>query len=132
MEREAAYADQAFARAVKSLEQATDEITFLEPIEVRYTENFVVGEEIYRRMEEDLDKVDFFLCMNWRIPKLERYHKTTVILQNGNEGIDFAAYCNSIGVEAYVAMDVRDLNEIDRGRAADFRNPEPDPGSGDH
>ncbi len=42
-----------------------------------------------------LSRVDFFLCMNWRIPKLERYKKPVVILQNGNEGIDFAAYCRS-------------------------------------
>lgn len=28
------------------------------------------------------------------------------------EGIDFGAYCNSIGVEAYVAMDLKDLNEL--------------------
>ena len=50
--------------------------------------------------------------MNWRIPKRERYRKPVVILQNGNEGIDFAAYCRSIGVEAYMCMDLQDLNEI--------------------
>ncbi len=111
-EKEKMWADRAFAGAVKKLEQATDEIEFLEPLDVRYDEKFVVSEETYAKIEEDLDKVDFFLCMNWRIPKLERYHKTVVIMQNGNEGIDFAAYCNSIGVEAHVAMDIKDLNEI--------------------
>lgn len=111
-EAEKAAADEAFQAAVKMLEGASDEITFLEPIDARYTENFVVGEDVFARVEEDLEKVDFFLCMNWRIPKLERYSKTVVILQNGNEGIDFAAYCNSIGVEAFVAMDLKDLNEI--------------------
>lgn len=111
-EIERASADRSFANAVKKLKEATDEIEFLEPLDIRYTENFVVSEENFAKIEEDLDQVDFFLCMNWRIPKLERYHKPVVIMQNGNEGIDFAAYCNSIGVEAHVAMDIQDLNEI--------------------
>ena len=44
--------------------------------------------------------------------RAERYRKPVIIWQNGNEGIDFAAYCRSIGVEAYVAMDLQDVNEI--------------------
>ena len=50
--------------------------------------------------------------MGWRIPKLERYNKPVIIWQNGNEGIDFAAYCRSLGIEAYVCMDLQDVNEI--------------------
>lgn len=111
-EAEKKAADNAFFSGKKMLEKATEEINFLEAIDARYNEKFVVSEEIYRQIEEEMDKVDFFLCMNWRIPKLERYKKPVVILQNGNEGIDFAAYCRSIGVEAYVAMDIQDLNEI--------------------
>ncbi|MDO5425893.1 MAG: hypothetical protein Q4F41_19505 [Eubacteriales bacterium] len=111
-EAETKAADAAFEKAKKILEGATDEIEFLDAVDARYDEKFVVGEDVYAQIEKDMDKVDFFLCMNWRIPKLERYKKTVVILQNGNEGIDFAAYCRSIGVEAYVAMDLRDLNEI--------------------
>lgn len=64
------------------------------------------------KIGEDLDKVDCFLCMGWRIPKLERYNKPVIIWQNGNEGIDFAAYCRSLGIEAYVCMDLQDVNEI--------------------
>lgn len=112
VEAEAAAADQAFEAAKKVLEGATEEIHFLEAVDVRYDEKFVVGRDVFAKIEEDMDQVDFFLCMNWRIPKLERYKKPIVILQNGNEGIDFAAYCRNIGVEAYVAMDLQDLNEI--------------------
>ena len=111
-EAESRAADSAFAAAKKLLEDATDEIEFLEPIDARYDEKFVVGEDVFAQIERDMDRVDFFLCMNWRVPKLERYRKPVVILQNGNEGIDFAAYCRSIGVEAHVCMDVRDLNEL--------------------
>lgn len=112
VEAEAAAADQAFEAAKKVLENATDEIHFLDAVDARYDEKFVVGRDVFAQIEEDMDQVDFFLCMNWRIPKLERYKKPIVILQNGNEGIDFAAYCRNIGVEAYVAMDIQDLNEI--------------------
>ena len=111
-EAEDAAATAAFEAAKEELKKATPEIEMLPAIDARYDEKFVVSREIYAQIEEDLDRVDFFLCMNWRIPKLERYHKTVVIMQNGNEGIDFAAYCHSIGVEAYVCMDLQDLNEI--------------------
>lgn len=101
----------AFLTAQEELKKASPEIEMLPAIDARYDEKFVVSNDIYAQIEEDIDKVDFFLCMNWRIPKLERYRKTVVIMQNGNEGIDFAAYCRSIGVEAYVCMDIQDLNE---------------------
>ena len=110
-EAEARAAEAAFEAARQLLGQATPEIEMLPAIDARYDETFVVSREVYAQIEEDLDRVDFFLCMNWRIPKLERYRKPVVILQNGNEGIDFAAYCRSIGVEAHVCMDLHDLNE---------------------
>jgi len=111
-EAENAAATAAFEAAKEELKKVTSEITLLPAIDARYDEKFVVGREIYAQIEEDIDQVDFFLCMNWRIPKLERYRKPVVIMQNGNEGIDFAAYCRSIGLEAFVCMDIRDLNEI--------------------
>lgn len=111
-EAEKRAADGAFEAAKKKLEAATDEIEFLDPVDARYDEKFVVGEDVFAQIEQDMDKVDFFLCMNWRIPKLERYRKPIVIMQNGNEGIDYAAYCRSIGVEAHVCMDIKDLNEL--------------------
>ncbi|WP_130838386.1 hypothetical protein [Lachnoclostridium sp. Marseille-P6806] len=111
-EAESAAADRAFAESCGELEKLTPEVRLLEPIDCRYTERFVVSGEDFERIEEDLDKVDFFLCMGWRIPKLERYRKTVVIMQNGNEGIDFAAYCRSIGIEAYVCMDMEDVNRL--------------------
>ncbi len=111
-EAEKAAADRAFEEALKVLGGATSEMTLLDAVDARYNETFVVPREVYSQIEERLDEVDFFLCMNWRIPKLERYRKPVVIMQNGNEGIDFAAYCRSIGIEAYVAMDIQDLNEI--------------------
>ena len=111
-EAENAAATAAFEAAKEELKKVTPEITLLPAIDARYDEKFVVSREVYAQIEEDIDQVDFFLCMNWRIPKLERYRKPVVIMQNGNEGIDFAAYCRSIGLEAFVCMDIHDLNEI--------------------
>ncbi len=111
-EAEDAAATAAFEAAKAQLAQATPEIEMLPAVDARYDEKFVVPREVYAQIEEDMDRVDFFLCMNWRIPKLERYRKPVVIMQNGNEGIDFAAYCRSIGLEAYVCMDLADLNEL--------------------
>ena len=101
-----------FRAMQKELENISDEAELLPMLDVRYMENFVVPEEAFAKIEEDLDKVDFFLCMGWRVPKLERYRKPVIVMQNGNEGIDFCAYCRNIGIEAYVAMDMQDLNEI--------------------
>ena len=111
-EAESAAADRYFAQMKKELEQVIPEVELLPMIDARYEETFVVPEDVYAQIEEDLQRVDLFLCMGWRIPKLERYRKTVVVMQNGNEGIDFAAYCRNIGVEAHVAMDIKDLNEI--------------------
>lgn len=101
-----------FRAMQKELTGITKEAELLPMLDIRYLENFVVSEESFAKIEEDLERVDFFLCMGWRIPKLERYRKPVIVMQNGNEGIDFCAYCRSIGVEAYVAMDMQDLNEI--------------------
>jgi len=111
-EAETKAADAAFQAAKEILKGASEKMELLPAIDARYDEKFVVTREVWDQIDEDVDKVDFFLCMNWRIPKLERYGKPVVIMQNGNEGIDFAAYCRNIGLEAYVAMDLQDLNEI--------------------
>ena len=87
VEAETAAADAAFAKAKEDLKKASDKMEMLEAIDARYDEKFIVGKDVFEQIEQDMDKVDFFLCMNWRIPKLERYRKPIVIMQNGNEGI---------------------------------------------
>ena len=112
VEAETKAADETFKSSVEALKDVISEVEFKEPLDVRYNESFVVEKEMFDKIGEDVDEIDCFLCMGWRIPKLERYRKPVIIWQNGNEGIDFAAYCRSIGVEAYVAMDLQDVNEI--------------------
>ena len=70
-EAEKKAADTAFAAVKETLKQATDEIEILPAVDTRYDEKFVVGEDVFAQIEADMDRADFFLCMNWRIPKLE-------------------------------------------------------------
>lgn len=94
------------------LQEVMPEVNVLDPIPVPYIENLTVPQETWDKIEDGLDKVDAFLVMNYRVPKLEKYRKTTIVFSNGNEGADICAYNRSIGVEAYNAIDMEDLNEI--------------------
>lgn len=102
----------AFEQSCEALGGLSDEVRLLDAVNAIYQEDFIVPRETMEKIEQDIEKVDFFLVMGWRVPKLERYGKPLVIWQNGNEGIDMAAYCRSIGVEAYVAMTLEELNKI--------------------
>jgi len=110
-EAEQAFADRAFESAGKTLQEINAKVELLPAVDARYYEDFITPQSVFNQIDENVGTVDVFLTMNWRIPKLERYRKPVVILHNGNEGIDFAAYCRSIGVEAYVCLDMKDLNE---------------------
>ncbi len=111
-EAEKAGTDRAFKAAQSMLKDVAPEIEMLPAIDARYYEDFVTPQSVFDQIDAQIGRVDVLLPMNWRIPKLERYDKTFVILQNGNEGIDFAAYCRSIGKEAYVCMDRQDLDTL--------------------
>lgn len=111
-EAERAWAKQKFPEFVEMLKDVIPEVEILEPIPVPYIENLTVPQETWDKIEEDLDKTDAFLVMCYRIPKLEKYRKTQIVFSNGNEGADVCAYNRTIGIEAYNAIDMEDLNEI--------------------
>ncbi len=111
-EVELAEAKADFERKKKELEKLIPQVNVLEPLFVPYYESFVVENKYYKEIEKDLHEVDVFVNMNWRIPKLERFKKTIVVLSNGVEGCDLPAYCRSIGLEAYNAVNIEDLNDI--------------------
>lgn len=111
-EAEREWAKQMFPEFVDKLKDVIPQVEILEPVAVPYIENLTVGQEIWDKIEEDLPQTDAFLVMCYRVPKLEKYRKTTIVFSNGNEGADLCAYNRSIGVEAYNAIDIEDLNEI--------------------
>jgi hypothetical protein len=99
----------------EKLKDILPEANVMEPIPVPYIENLTVPAETWNKIEENLDEVDTFVVFCYRVPKLEKYRKTTIYFSNGNEGADLCAYYRSIGVEAYNAIDMEDLNEILHG-----------------
>ena len=88
------------------------QVNLLEPLMVPYLENLIVEENMYHKIESQLGEIDAFLVMNYRIPKLERYRKPIFTLSPGNEGADISAYCRSIGVEAYPAIDMDEMKAL--------------------
>jgi len=42
-------------------------------VNASYKVKFIIGEDVFAQIAADMDRVDFFLCMNWLISKLERY-----------------------------------------------------------
>ena len=82
-EAESAAADRYFAAMGEEMKKVIPEVELLPMVDARYDEKFVVSEEVYAQIEKDMDKADIFICMGWRIPKLERYKKPVVIMQNG-------------------------------------------------
>lgn len=111
-EAEKAAFDRIFAAEQARLKDMVPEIEVLPAIDVRYYEDFVTPQSVFDQIDAQINRVDVLLPMGWRTPKLERYDKTFVVLQNGNEGIDFSAYCRSLGREAYVCMDRKDLDAL--------------------
>ena len=55
VEAESAAADQAFEAAKKVLEGAAEEIHFLEAVDARYDEKFIVGKDVFAKIEEDME-----------------------------------------------------------------------------
>lgn len=111
-EAEKAAFDRIFAAEQARLKDMAPEIEVLPAIDARYCEDFVTPQSVFDQIDAQINRVDVLLPMGWRTPKLERYDKTFVVLQNGNEGIDFSAYCRSLGREAYVCMDRKDLDAL--------------------
>ena len=71
-EAEAAAADRFVKQMEEELKNVIPEAELMPIIDCRYEEKFVVPEEKYAEIEEGLENADIFLCMGWRIPKLER------------------------------------------------------------
>ena len=76
VEAETKAADETFKSSVEALKDVISEVEFKEALDVRYNESFVVEKEMFDKIGEDVDEIDCFLCMGWRIPKLERSRKS--------------------------------------------------------
>ena len=67
VEAETKVADETFKSSVEALKDVISEVEFKEALDVRYNESFVVEKEMFDKIGEDVDEIDCFLCMGWRI-----------------------------------------------------------------
>ena len=63
-EAEREWAKNQFPQYVDKLKDVIPEVEILEPVAVPYIENLTVEQEIWDKIEEDLDKTDAFLVTN--------------------------------------------------------------------
>lgn len=102
----------AFAKFQEDVkENISPEANILKPIYVEYDESFIVKEEEFKKLEEDINDVDLFL-LSYRVPGIERYRKPIAMIGKGVTNVDVAAYLRSRGIEGYAPLDYNELNEL--------------------
>jgi len=89
----------------------TEEVTILKPVYIEYGEDFTVREREFKKLEDDLEKVDLFL-LSYRVPGIERYRKPIAMIGRGVTNVDISAYLRDRGREGYALFDYDELNEL--------------------
>lgn len=110
-EAEMKAARQKFEACKQVLTQLIPEVNVLEPVFVPYDESFVVADSIVAEIEKDMPQTDCLMILNQRIPKIERFHKPLISFTHAVSAADTCAYLRSIGMEAWYAIDLQELNE---------------------
>jgi len=113
LENERKRAKENFVNFVKEVgENINKENTeLLKPVYIEYFEDFIVKESEFRKLENDLEKVDLFL-LGYRVPCIERYKKPVAMIGKGVSNVDVSAYVRSRGLEGYAIFDFDELNDL--------------------
>ena len=83
----------------------------LEPVYIEFDESFVVSDEEMAKLEQDAHQIDLFL-ITYRVPGIERFKKPVSMINTGPTPIDLVGFYTSIGMEAYMAHDYEEFNEL--------------------
>lgn len=83
----------------------------LDPIYIEYDESFVVKDTELEKLQEDITKVDLFL-ISYRVPGIEALGKPIVMINRGPTPIDLVGFYRDNGLEAYMAHDFEEFNEL--------------------
>ena len=83
----------------------------LEPIYLEYDESFVVPETEFSKLRKENHLVDIYL-ITYRVPGIERLGKPVSMINLGPTPIDVVGFYKDIGLEAYMAHDYSEYNEI--------------------
>ena len=113
LENERRRAKENFVNFVKEVEQNINKenTELLKPVYIEYFEDFIVKESEFKKLENDLEKVDLFL-LGGRVPGIERYKKPVAMIGKGVSNVDVSAYMKSRGLEGYAIFDFDELNEL--------------------
>ena len=83
----------------------------LEPIYLEYDESFVVPDVEFEKLRKENHLVDIYL-ITYRVPGIERLGKPVSMINLGPTPIDVVGFYKDIGLEAYMAHDYQEYNEI--------------------
>ncbi|MGI5173965.1 hypothetical protein H0R92_10265 [Treponema sp. OMZ 840] len=83
----------------------------LPPIYIEFNESFVVSDDEFEKIEKDAADVDLFL-ITYRVPGLERFGKPISMINLGPTPVDIVAFYRDIGLDAYMAHDYDEFNEL--------------------
>lgn len=103
----------AFNSFIKEVRENINEenVEILEPVYIEYYEDFIVKESEFKKLENDLEKVDLFL-LGGRVPGIERYKKPVAMIGKGVTNVDVSAYMRSRGLEGYAIFDFDELDDL--------------------
>ena len=89
----------------------TSRCNIMEPVYIEYDESFVVSDREFDKLIPDSHEADIYL-ITYRVPGIERLNKPISMINLGPTPIDLVGYYRDIGLEAYMAHDYEEYNEL--------------------
>jgi predicted RNA binding protein with dsRBD fold (UPF0201 family) len=86
-------------------------VHILEPVYITFDETYVVPEKEFEKVDKDINEVDLFL-LTYRVPGIERFKKPVTMISLGPTSIDIVGFYRDIGLDAYMAHDYEEFNEL--------------------
>jgi len=83
----------------------------MEPVYIEFDESFLVKDKEFDKLLPENHLVDIYL-ITYRVPGIERLGKPISMINLGPTPIDLVGYYRDIGLEAYMAHDYPEYNEI--------------------
>jgi len=68
-----------------------EDAEILKPVYIEYFEDFIIKENEFKKLENDLEKTDLFL-IGYRVPGIEKYKKPVAMLGKEVTNVDVSAY----------------------------------------
>ena len=116
-ETEKQRSEESFKRFVDGIsENLSPDAVLLDPVKIKWKDNWIIPEEEIRKLQADLEEVDFFLVSGGlsQYPAITIAHryKKPIVMVGYVVNVDVAAYLRSRGLEGYAPMDFDELNHL--------------------